>query len=459
MEYKARIGNRTYHFESIKEVMAKANEKKSRDEMAGLAAENDSERVAAKEVLSELLVSDLRNAPAVDYDTDDVTRIIQDSVCEDTYNKIKNWTIAQLREWLLSYEANEETIKELRGGLTAEVIAGVTKLMSNLDLIYASHKMHVESTCNTTIGAVGTLSTRLQPNHTTDGLEGITASLYEGLSYGIGDAVIGLNPVTDSVSNTTEILKRFDEVKHKWEIPTQQCVLAHITTQIEAIKRGAPADMIFQSIAGSQKGNEAFGFSTYTIEEAVELLRDRGTAKGPNVLYFETGQGSELSSGANFGSDQVTMEARCYGFAKKFNPFMVNTVVGFIGPEFLYDSKQVIRAGLEDHFMGKLTGIPMGCDCCYTNHMDADQNDIENLTLLLASAGVTYIIGVPASDDIMLNYQTNSYHDAAAVREILGLRPSKEFEAWLEHMGIMQNGKLTERAGDLSIFKDSRTLG
>ncbi len=454
MQYKTVVGNMTYGFDSVKEVMAKANEKKSGDEMAGIAAESDSERAAAKEVLSELLVSDVRNSPAVDYEDDDVTRIIQDGVCEDTYNRIKNWTISQLREWILSYDAGEREIKEMSKGLTAEVIAAVTKIMSNLDLIYAANKIRIESTCNTTIGTRGTMATRLQPNHTTDGIEGITASLYEGLSYGVGDAVIGLNPVTDSVSNTTEILKRFDEVKNKWEIPTQQCVLAHITTQMEAVKAGAPADMIFQSIAGSQKGNEAFGFSTYTVEEAIELLRDKGTVKGPNIMYFETGQGSELSSGSNFGSDQVTMEARCYGFAKKFRPFMVNTVVGFIGPEFLYDSRQVIRAGLEDHFMGKLTGIPMGCDCCYTNHMGADQNDIENLTLLLASAGCTYIIGVPSSDDIMLNYQTNSYHDAAAVREILGLRPSAEFEKWLEKMDIMHDGKLTERAGDLSIFKD-----
>lgn len=454
MQYKTIIGNTTYSFDSIKDVMAKANEKKSGDEMAGIAAASDSERAAAKEVLADMLVSDIRNSPAVDYDQDDVTRIIQDSVCEDTYSKIKNWTISQLREWLLSYETGEDDIKAISCGLTAEVIAAVAKLMSNLDLIYAANKIRIESTCNTTIGSRGTMATRLQPNHTTDNIEGITASLYEGLSYGVGDAVIGLNPVTDSVSNTTEILKRFDEVKNKWDIPTQQCVLAHITTQMEAVKNGAPADMIFQSIAGSQKGNEAFGFSTDIVEEAINLLREKGTAKGPNVMYFETGQGSELSSGSNFGSDQVTMEARCYGFAKKFDPFMVNTVVGFIGPEFLYDSRQVIRAGLEDHFMGKLTGLPMGCDCCYTNHMDADQNDIENLTLLLASAGCTYIIGVPSSDDIMLNYQTNSYHDAAAVREVLGLRPSAEFEKWLEKMEIMHDGKLTKRAGDLSIFKD-----
>lgn len=446
------LGGKTYQFPSIKTVMAKASEKKSGDEMAGLAAENDTERIAAKEVLSDLLVSDVRNAPAVDYDKDDVTRIIQDSVDEASYNKIKNWTIGELREWLLDYSTKEDDIKNVSKGLTAEVIASVAKLMGNLDLIYAANKIRVHTTCNTTMGVRGTLATRLQPNHTVDGIEGICASLYDGLSYGAGDALIGLNPVGDSISGTTEILKKFQEVKDKWQIPTQHCVLAHITTQIDAVKQGAPSDLIFQSIAGSQKGNEAFGFTVDTVKEAMDVLKLKGTAKGPNVMYFETGQGSELSSQANFGADQVTMEARCYGFAKKFNPFMVNTVVGFIGPEYLYDSKQVIRAGLEDHFMGKLTGIPMGCDCCYTNHMSADQNDIENLSVLLASAGCTYIIGVPAGDDIMLNYQTNSYQDAAAIRETLGLRPIKEFEQWLEKMGIMENGKLTKLAGNPAIF-------
>lgn len=448
------LAKKTYQFDSIKTVLAKANEKKSGDELAGIAASTDSERVAAKEVLSNLLISDLRNNPVVDYDKDDVTRIIQDEVCEDTYQKIKNWTIGDLREWLLSYDATEEKMKQISKGLTSEVIAGVTKLMGNLDLVYAANKIRIHSTCNTTMGIRGTLSTRLQPNHTTDEIEGITASLFEGLSYGIGDALIGLNPVNDSAISVSEILKRFDEVKNTWGIPTQQCVLAHITTQLDAVKKGAPSDLIFQSIAGSQKGNEAFGFTTRTIEEAIDTLRHKGTAKGPDVMYFETGQGSELSSLANYGADQVTMEARCYGYAKKFHPFMVNTVVGFIGPEYLYDSKQVIRAGLEDHFMGKLTGIPMGCDCCYTNHMKADQNDIENLTILLSSAGCTYIIGVPASDDIMLNYQTNSFHDAAAVREILGLRPIKEFEIWLEKIGVMRDGKLTSQAGDPTIFID-----
>lgn len=455
MNLKTNIGWQTFKFGSVKEVMAKASEEKSGDIMAGLAAETGTERIAAKEVLSNLLISDIRNNPVVDYETDDVTRIIQDGLDESIFTHIKNWTIADLREWLLDYETTEQDIKSLSNGLTSETIASVCKLMSNMDLVYAANKIRIESTCNTTIGTRGTMATRLQPNHTVDGIDGITASLYEGLSYGCGDALIGLNPVNDSVINTGEILKRFQEVVEKYKIPTQICVLSHITTQMQAVNKGAPTDLIFQSIAGSQKGNEAFGFTTATVEEAVALMKSRGNAKGENVMYFETGQGSELSSGANFGADQVTMEARCYGFAKKFNPFMVNTVVGFIGPEYLYDCKQVIRAGLEDHFMGKLSGLPMGCDCCYTNHMDADQNDIENLTMLLAMAGCTYIIGVPASDDIMLNYQSNSFHDASATREILGLRPSREFEVWLEKMGIMRDGKLTERAGDLTIFTEN----
>ena len=296
------------------------------------------------------------------------------------------------------------------------------------------------------------MGTRLQPNHTTDNVEGITASLFEGLSYGCGDVLIGLNPVNDTVSSLAEVLKRFDEVKNSLEIPTQICVLGHITTQIEALRQGAPCDMIFQSIAGSEKGNRAFGFSSETVEEALALLRTHGTAAGPNVMYFETGQGSELSSNAHWNADQVTMEARCYAFARRYHPFMVNTVVGFIGPEYLYDSKQVIRAGLEDHFMGKLSGLPMGCDCCYTNHMMADQNDIENLALLLGAAGVNYILGVPTSDDVMLNYQTNAYHDIGTIREILGLRPIPAFERWLERMGIMENGRLTEKAGDPTVF-------
>ena len=451
------LAGKSFEFKSIKEVLAKANEAKSGDQLAGIAATSDLERVAAKAVLSRLLVRDLRENPVVSYEDDEVTRINQDSIVPEIYDGIKNWSIAELREYILDYKTTEEDIRRLSNGLTAEVVAGVCKLMSNLDLVYGANKVRVTATCNTTIGRRGCLSTRLQPNHSTDDVDGITASLFEGLSYGCGDALLGLNPVNDTVSSLAAILKRFDEIKNKFEIPTQICVLGHITTQIEAVKRGAPCDMIFQSIAGSQKGNSAFGFSAETVREAQALLKEKGTARGPNVMYFETGQGSELSSDAHYGADQVTMESRCYAFAREFKPFMVNTVVGFIGPEYLYDSRQVIRAGLEDHFMGKLSGIPMGCDCCYTNHMMADQNDIENLAILLAGAGVNYILGVPTSDDVMLNYQTNAYHDSQAVREILGLRPIKEFEEWLEKMGIMENGKLTDRAGDPTIFSNGRS--
>lgn len=456
MRLKTVLLGKTYQFKDVKDVLAKANEEKSGDVLAGIAAGSGTERIAAKEVLSNLLVSDLRENPVVPYEEDDVTRIIQDAVSEPIYDGIKNWTIAELREYILSHDTTERNIRHLSRGLTSEVIAGVCKLMSNMDLVYAASKVRVTAHCNTTIGVRGTLSTRLQPNHTTDNVEGITASLFEGLSYGCGDALIGLNPVNDTISSLSEVLKRFDEVKNEFEIPTQICVLGHITTQIEAVKRGAPCDMIFQSIAGSQKGNEAFGFTSDTVREARQLMMSHGTATGPNVMYFETGQGSELSSDAHFGADQVTMEARCYGFAKAFSPFMVNTVVGFIGPEYLYDSRQVIRAGLEDHFMGKLTGIPMGCDCCYTNHMMADQNDIENLSMLLGMCGVNYILGVPTSDDVMLNYQTNAYHDVSTIREILGLRPIKEFDEWLEKMGISENGRLTKRAGDPTIFLKKR---
>lgn len=458
MILKTTLAGRTYQFKDVKDVLAKANERKSGDILAGVAAESDSERIAAKEVLANMQMSDLRNNPVVDYDIDDVTRMDQDGVDAAQYNRIKNLTVGEFREWLLSYETTEKDIKDVTRGLTAEMVAGVAKLMGNLDLAYAANKVRVEATCNTTCGTRGTFSTRLQPNHPTDDVEGITASLFEGLSYGCGDVLLGLNPVNDTAASCGEVLKRFDDIKNRWQIPTQICVLAHITTQMEAVRKGAPTDLIFQSIAGSQKGNESFGFTTETVREAQALLAEKGTAKGPNVMYFETGQGSELSSDSHYGADQVTMEARCYAYAKQFNPFMVNTVVGFIGPEYLYDSKQVIRAGLEDHFMAKLSGIPMGCDCCYTNHMMADQNDLEMLTLSLAAAGCNYVIGVPASDDVMLNYQSNSYHDAQAVREILGLHPIKEFERWCERVGIMENGKLTERAGDPTIFTERRGL-
>ena len=452
MRLEARLFGQDYKFSSLMDVMAKANEQKSGDELAGIAARSMKERVAAKEVLSNIQLKDLKENPAVPYEEDEVTRIIIDSLNLKIYDEIKEWTVGELREWLLSDEVGDTEIKWIRRGLTSEMIAAVAKLMSNLDLIKAARKMIVTAHCNTTIGGEGILAARLQPNHTTDDPDGIMISLLEGLTYGVGDAVIGLNPVDDTVDSVIRVLERFHEIKEKYQIPTQTCVLAHVTTQMEAIRRGAPTDLIFQSIAGSQKSNEAFGITGDMIEEARLLALKEGTGAGPNVMYFETGQGSELSSDGHHGVDQVTMEARCYGFAKKFSPFMVNTVVGFIGPEYLYDSKQVIRAGLEDHFMGKLHGIPMGVDVCYTNHMKADQNDIECLSVLLTAAGCNYFIGVPAGDDIMLNYQCTGYHDIQTLRETLGVKPIKEFDEWLEKMGIRKNGKLTEIAGDASIF-------
>lgn len=452
MILKTKLFGRTYQFKSLMEVMAKANEEKSGDKLAGLAADSSEERVAAKVVLSQIKMSDLRDNPAVPYEQDEVTRIIQDQVNELIYSEIKNWTVEELREWILDENTTESDIKRVSRGLTAEMVAAVAKLMSNLDLIYGAKKIRITAHANTTIGRPGTLSARLQPNHPTDDPDGIMASLMEGLTFGIGDAVLGLNPVDDSVESVTRILKRFEEFRQKWEIPTQTCVLAHVTTQMEAVKRGAPTGLIFQSIAGSQKGNAAFGFDAATIAEAQQLVLHHGQVAGPNVMYFETGQGSELSSEAHHGIDQVTMEARCYGFAKKYNPFLVNTVVGFIGPEYLYDAKQVIRAGLEDHFMGKLSGISMGCDACYTNHMKADQNDLENLAVLLSAAGNNFFMGIPHGDDVMLNYQTTGYHETATLRELLGLRPIREFEQWMEKMGFVENGKLTKKAGDASVF-------
>lgn len=452
MKLKTSLFGDLYTFESVKEVMAKANEEKSGDRLAGIAAETTTERIAAKEVLSRMTLETLYENPAVPYEEDDVTRLIYDDLNETIYGEIKDWTVSQLREWLLDDYTTGEMILRVSRGLTSEMIAAVTKLMTNLDLIYAANKIKVTAHCNTTIGEEGVLGFRLQPNHTTDNLDGIMVSLMEGLTYGAGDALIGLNPVIDTVDSVYNVLTMFDEFKRKWEIPTQTCVLAHVTTQMEAIKRGAPADLMFQSIAGSQKGNEAFGITLDMLREAQALMHKKGTCAGPNVMYFETGQGSELSSDAHHGTDQVTMESRCYGLARHFKPFLVNTVVGFIGPEYLYDSKQVTRAGLEDHFMGKLHGIPMGVDACYTNHMKTDQNDIENLAVLLTAAGCTYFMGIPAGDDIMLNYQCASYHDAPSLRMTLGKRPVRAFEEWLEKMGFIKDGKLTDKAGDASVF-------
>ncbi|WPK11577.1 ethanolamine ammonia-lyase subunit EutB [Lysinibacillus louembei] len=446
------LGGEKYNFKSLKEVMAKANEEKSGDRLAGIAAETVQERIAAKAVLSELLVKDIRENPLIPED-DEVSRIIEKDVNEQIYGEIKNWSIEQLREYILSNTTGDRELKRLSKGMNSEIIAAVTKLMSNLDLVHAANKVEILSTCNITIGQKGTLSSRLQPNHPTDNIDGIIASLKEGLSYGIGDAVIGINPVDDSVESVKRVLHATKNFINEWDIPTQNCVLAHITTQMKAIQQGAPADMIFQSIAGTEVANRSFGISADLIREAEELIKKQGTGTGPNLFYFETGQGSELSAEAHYGVDQLTLESRNYGFARHFNPYIVNTVVGFIGPEYLYNNKQVIRAGLEDHFMGKMHCLPMGVDICYTNHIKADQNDIEDLGVLLTAAGVNFIIAAPMGDDVMLNYQSMSYHDVATLLQTLGKTPAPAYLAWLEKMGIYENGRLSSRAGDLSLFE------
>ncbi|HZG84306.1 ethanolamine ammonia-lyase subunit EutB [Paenibacillus sp.] len=452
MKLATTLRGREYRFRDVKELMAKANEAKAGDELAGIAAEDATERMAAKWTLSELTLSDIREHPLLPPETDEVSRLIEADLDEAVYAEIKAWTVAELRERLLSADIDSAGMLRIGRGLTSEMIAAVAKLMSNLDLIQAASNIEVVTTCNASMGYKGVLAGRAQPNHPSDDLRGIRASLYEALSYGIGDAVIGINPVIDTAESVKNILLLTKEVMEKWDVPTQNCVLAHITTQMRAIEQGAPADLAFQSLAGTALGNKAFGIDLRLLDEADDLIRREGSAKGPNRWYFETGQGSELSSEAHHGIDQLTLEARCYGLARHYKPFMVNTVVGFIGPEYLYDSKQVIRAGLEDHFMGKLHGLPMGVDVCYTNHMKADQNDMENLAVLLAAAGVNFLIGVPMADDCMLNYQSTSFHDIATLRETLRLRPAPAFEQWLERMELMKGGRLTARAGELSLF-------
>lgn len=442
----------TYQFSSLKDVLAKANEEKSGDRLAGIAAESVQERIAAKATLSEILLSDIRNYPLLTPDEDEVSRVIEGEINHFIYQRIKNWSVAELREYILSNDTTGEDLLRISRGLNSEMIAAVAKLMSNLDLIHAANKIEVLTKCNSTIGYKGTLASRLQPNHPTDNVEGMLASMQEGLAYGIGDAVIGINPVDDSVESVKRLLYATHDFIEKWRIPTQNCVLAHVTTQLKAVQQGAPADLIFQSIAGTEAANRSFGITAQLLEEANAVAKEYGTGTGPQHLYFETGQGSELSAEAHFGIDQMTLEARNYGFARHYNPYIVNTVVGFIGPEYLYNSKQVIRAGLEDHFMGKMHGLPMGVDICYTNHIKADQNDMEDLGVLLSAAGVNFIIATPMGDDCMLNYQSLSYHDIAALRETLHKRPAPLFETWLENMGILENGRLTKAAGDPTIF-------
>jgi ethanolamine ammonia-lyase large subunit len=452
MNLAATLRGTTYRFADVKDVLAKANEEKSGDRLAGVAAGSVSERVAAKRVLAELTLHELFENPVVPAERDAVTRLILDDLQRPVYESMKSWNVARLREHVLDDAVDGPELLRLSRGLSSEMIAACAKLMTNMDLIYAARKIRVVVHATNTVGLEGRLSVRLQPNHPSDSIEGILASMREGLSYGCGDAVIGINPVTDNPEQTAAILNASAAFMRQWRIPTQNCCLAHVTTQMKALEAGAELGLMFQSIAGTEKALRSFGVTLAMLDEAHDMTRKLGQCAGPNVMYFETGQGSALSADAHEGADQMTLEARNYGLARHYQPFLVNTVVGFIGPEYLYDARQITRAGLEDHFMGKLHGIPMGCDACFTNHADADQNDVENLEVLLATAGCNFFMGLPMGDDIMLNYQSTSFHDNATLRQLLRLRPAPEFEAWLEEMEIMKDGRLTKRAGDASIF-------
>jgi len=436
--YRATLDRRTYPFRDLKDLLAKASPARSGDQLAAIAAASAEERVAAQTCLADVPLGVFLEDPLVPYEDDEVTRLILDEHDAKAFGVVAALTVGQFRDWLLSYEVSTETLRALAPGLTPEMVAAASKLMRNQDLVLAARKCQVTTRFRNTIGLPGRLSVRLQPNHPTDDPRGIAASIFDGLCYGCGDAVIGVNPATDSVGSTIDLLKVIEELIQRYEIPTQSCVLAHVTNQLRAIERGAPVDLVFQSIAGTEAANRSFGVDLRLLAEARQAALElrRGTV-GQNVMYFETGQGACLSAGAHHGVDQQTCEARAYAVARKFQPLLVNTVVGFIGPEYLFDGKQIIRAGLEDHFCGKLLGLPMGCDVCYTNHAEVDQDDMDVLLTMLGVAGCNYIMGVPGADDIMLNYQSTSFHDSHYLRQALGLRPAPEFEAWLQRMGVM----------------------
>jgi len=446
MPWTTTLSGRSHQFADLRTLMAKAAPHRSGDVLAGLAAESMEERVAAQYLLADLPLRTFLEEPLIPYQEDEVTRLILDRHDASAFVPVSGMSVGEFRDWLLAYETDAAKLSALAPGLMPEMVAAVSKLMANQDLILVASKCEVITRFRNTIGQRGRLSVRLQPNHPTDDLRGIAASMLDGLLMGCGDAVIGINPATDQVSTTSALLHLMDELIARYTIPTQSCVLAHVTTQLRAIEEGAPVDLVFQSIAGSQAANKSFGIDLALLREARDaaLSLKRGTL-GDNVMYFETGQGSALSANAHHGIDQQTMEARAYAVAREFSPLLVNTVVGFIGPEYLYDGKQIIRAGLEDHFCGKLLGLPMGCDVCYTNHAEADQDDMDNLLTLLGVAGCNYIMGVPGADDIMLGYQSTSFHDAHYLRQVLGKRPAPEFEAWLEQAGVTDSrGKLRE---------------
>ncbi|MBX9600704.1 MAG: ethanolamine ammonia-lyase subunit EutB [Bryobacteraceae bacterium] len=425
----------------LKALLAKATPARSGDQLAGIAAESAEERVRAQMQLADTALARFLEEPVIPYDHDEVTRLILDRHDRAAFAPISGMSTGELRDWLLSEEATPERIVALRGALTPEMVAAVSKLMRLQDLVSVARKCEVVTRFRGTLGLKGRLATRLQPNHPTDDPKGIAASILDGLLHASGDAVIGINPVTDNVAVVETLLRLVDDVRARFQIPTQSCVLAHVTTQMEALRRGAPVDLIFQSIAGTEAANRSFGIDLKLLGEAHQAARELD--RGENVMYFETGQGSALSAAAHHGVDQQTLEARAYAVAREFSPLLVNTVVGFIGPEYLMDGKQILRAGLEDHFCGKLLGCPMGVDICYTNHAEADQDDMDTLLTLLGVAGVNYIMGVPGADDVMLHYQSTSFHDALYLREVLGLRPAPEFEQWLERMGVMRGNRLT----------------
>ena len=441
MIYRLTLGGTTHEFRDLKTLLARATPLRSGDQLAGVAAASAEERVAAQLRLAEVPLAQFLEEQVVPAEEDEVTQLILAQHDPAAFAAVSGLTVGGLRDWLLRYETDTATLTALAPGLTPEMVAAVSKLMSNQDLILVASKARVVTSFRNTLGLPGTLAVRLQPNHPTDDPGGIAASILDGLMYGCGDAVIGINPATDSPAATTALLQLIDRLVCEYEIPTQSCILAHVTTTLRCIEAGAPVDLVFQSIAGTQAANTSFGIDLALLREAREaaLSLHRGTV-GEDVMYFETGQGSCLSANAHHGVDQQTLEVRAYAVAREFSPLLVNTVVGFIGPEYLYDGKQIIRAGLEDHFCGKLLGLPMGCDVCYTNHAEADQDDMDTLLTLLGVAGCNYIMGVPGADDIMLNYQSTSFHDAQYLRQVLGLKPAPEFAAWLEKMQIASTG-------------------
>ena len=461
MSFTETIGIRTYRFDDLRTLLAKASPLRSGDELAGVAATSDEERAVAKMALANVPLATLLEEPLIAYEVDEVTRLILDSHSADAFAPVRHLTVGGFRDWLLDDSTDPRVLAEVAAGLTPEMVAAVSKLMRNQDLIAVARKRPVVTRFRSTVGLPGHLAVRLQPNHPTDDVQGIAASMFDGLLYGCGDAMIGINPATDNLANITKLLVMVDEFRQRYRVPTQSCVLTHVTNTMMAIERGAPVDLVFQSIAGTEKANTSFGISLSMLREAHEaaLSLKRGTV-GNNVMYFETGQGSALSANANHGVDQQTCEVRAYAVARAYDPFLVNTVVGFIGPEYLYDGRQIIRAGLEDHFCGKLLGVPMGCDVCYTNHAEADQDDMDILLTVLGAAGVNFVMGVPGADDVMLNYQSTSFHDALYVRETLNLRRAPEFEAWLQAMQITDTrGALLRASNSQPLLTGAREWG